>query len=610
MAGGGMIGGEPTEDDVFRPGNWREVIANTRLLPARLHQHFALENSHADEVLAPVADLTAEILDDLVTWDLAPKTVTYAFTANWHWQRVSGGGADYPVFQRVAYPGAAPEAVLDVNALAEDFDCPSVSVPVPAPDERWLAYAVDERGNEQFGIWLKCLATGETRCIEPGPTTGALIWNARSTHLFCVVRDQEGRATTLAAIAVDGTGAKTLLQAPDPTRRIEIRQSADASHLTAHLGDCGGADVFILDLRANEFAPRLLLSYQSDVLWDVDISNGEVFVRHNAINADAFSISSFGLAARPDLANELVRPEPGSVLVRMAVHAGHLIWTEAAGMRQHLGVRDRASGAPRRVALPAAFSTAILREDDCHDARLFRLDLSSLAEPRRGYALDPDCGSLTPFDPDPPHLQPRYATETIHVAAPDGARIPVSLVWRDDRCEAGPTSCLLLGYGAYGRAQWPDFDGNRRALLDRGVTFAIAHVRGGSENGWGWYRQGKGTGKEATFSDYLAVADHLISSGRTAPDRLAAFGRSAGGILMGVMANRHPDRFRAILAEVPFVDVMRTISDASLPLTPPEWAEWGNPLTDPTAAKGIAAYSPVDNLREAKHPAVLCMCGL
>jgi oligopeptidase B len=167
-----------------------------------------------------------------------------------------------------------------------------------------------------------------------------------------------------------------------------------------------------------------------------------------------------------------------------------------------------------------------------------------------------------------------------------------------------------MGYGAYGRAQWPDFDANRRALLDRGVVFAIAHVRGGSENGWGWYRQGKGLHKETTFDDYLAVADDLIASGRTTPDQLVGFGRSAGGILMGVMVNRHPDRFRAILAEVPFVDVSRTVSDTELALTPPEWAEWGNPTIDTAARRAIEAYSPVDNLREGEHPAVLCMCGL
>ncbi|MDK9695866.1 MAG: prolyl oligopeptidase family serine peptidase [Siculibacillus sp.] len=604
-----MSGAEPNREDFFRPQNWREAIADPSKLPDALRRHFEQENADAERALAPVADLAAEIFADLVQWDAARRTVDHATTTNWIWRRVTGGGADFPSFEQVPVAGGAAETVLDVGALATEFDCPSVHSAMPSPDERFLAHTVDERGNERFVVRVKDLETGRCRRIGDDVSTGAVVWSAGSTHLFHVARDSHGRAATLVAAPIDGSEPLVLLSAPDPTRRIEIRRSADASHLIAHLGDYGSAEVFIVDLAGAPFRPRPLLPARAEVLWDVEISGGEVFVRHDAVEPNGFTISRFALGAPFDPNATLVAPSPGAVLIAMAVRARHLLWVEVARMRQRLGILDRSRGTRSLFDLPSPYTTVTLHENGRHDTDRFALELSSLARPRRGFVLDAGRGELAPIDPEP-NPPPPYVTETIDVVAPDGASIPVSLVWHPERLAAGPAPCLLAGYGAYGRAQWPDFDGTRRALLERGIVFAIAHVRGGSETGREWYRRGKGLHKEATFTDYLAVADHLIASGRTAPDRLVGFGRSAGGILMGVMVNRHSDRFCAILAEVPFVDVARTMSDTGLALTPPEWAEWGDPRTDAEARRVIEGYSPVDNPPEGEPTAVLCMCGL
>ncbi len=604
-----MIGSDPDREDAFRPPNWREAIADPSKLSDDLRRHFEEENALAERALAPVADLASEILADLLKRDAARRTVDQATTANWIWRRVTGGGADLPWFERVPVAGGAAETVLDVGALAAEFDCPSVHAAVPSPDERFLAHTVDERGNERFVVRLKDLTTGRCRALGDAVTTGTVVWNAGSTHLFHVARDAHGRAATLVAAPIDGSEPLVILRAPDPTRRIDIRRSADASHLIVHLGDYGSAEVFIVDLASLPFHPRPLLPARADVVWDVEISGGEVFLRHDALEPNGFTLSRFRLGAPFDPTETLVAPSPGAVLIAMAVRRRHLLWVEVERLRQRLGVLDRSSGAQRLFELPSSYTTVTLNENGRHDTDRFALELSSLAQPRRGFVLDAGRGDLAPIEPEPDPSSP-YVTETIYVAAPDGASIPVSLVWHPERRVAGPAPCLLAGYGAYGRAQWPDFDGNRRALLDRGIVFAIAHVRGGSETGRDWYRAGKRLRKEATFADYLAVADHLIAAGRTAPDRLVGYGRSAGGILMGVMVNRHSDRFRAILAEVPFVDVMRTISDTDLALTPPEWAEWGDPRTDAEARRVIEGYSPVDDLPAGEPTAVLCLCGL
>jgi oligopeptidase B len=278
-----------------------------------------------------------------------------------------------------------------------------------------------------------------------------------------------------------------------------------------------------------------------------------------------------------------------------------------------LRVIETAGGAAHEVAFDEPVYTVGSAGGNLeYDTATYRFHYTSLVTPGSVYDYDLDARTrelrkrqpvLGDFDPD------RYESRREWATAPDGTAVPVSLVRRRDQPD-GPAPALLYGYGAYEASMDPGFSIARLSLLDRGVTFAIAHIRGGGELGRHWYEDGKLQHKRNTFTDFLAAADHLVAAGYTTPDRLAARGGSAGGLLMGAVANLGPERFRAILAEVPFVDVVNTILDPSLPLTVIEWEEWGNPVSDPDAYRYMRSYAPYENVAAQDYPAILVTAGL
>jgi oligopeptidase B len=247
------------------------------------------------------------------------------------------------------------------------------------------------------------------------------------------------------------------------------------------------------------------------------------------------------------------------------------------------------------------------------DTDLLRFTYSSMTTPAETYDYDLASRRRTlrkRQEVPSGHDASLYVTRRLMAPAPDGETVPVSLLHRRDLALDGSAPCLLYGYGAYGISMPAGFSTNALSLVDRGFVYAIAHVRGGTEKGWRWYREGKLAKKPNSFSDFIAAADHLVDRRYTAKGRIAAQGGSAGGMLMGAIANLAPDRFGAIIAEVPFVDVLTTMLDDSLPLTPPEWPEWGNPIEDEAAFRTILAYSPVDQVKAQAYPAMLVLAGL
>jgi oligopeptidase B len=247
------------------------------------------------------------------------------------------------------------------------------------------------------------------------------------------------------------------------------------------------------------------------------------------------------------------------------------------------------------------------------DTNTLRFSYSSMTTPSEvwDYDLAARTRTLRKREEIPSgHDAGAYVTRRVLAPAGDGETVPISLLYRKTTPLDGTAPMLLYGYGAYGMSMPAAFDSNRLSLVDRGFVFAIAHVRGGTEKGWRWYKQGKLAAKQNTFSDFIAATEHLIVRKFAAPDKVVAQGRSAGGLLIGAVANQRPDLYAALIAEVPFVDVLNTMLDDTLPLTPPEWAEWGNPITDAAAFATIRAYSPYDNVRDQDYPAMLVLAGL
>jgi oligopeptidase B len=432
----------------------------------------------------------------------------------------------------------------------------------------------------------------------------------------------------------DGAGgpeADTLVYQEDDERFfVEVGLTRSQRRVVIHSASKTTSEACWIDAGSPADVPQVILARQPGVEYDVDHDGTDWLVRTNRPGGDGAPTTNFALhrlaAGTSDPADlQVVLPHrPDVMLESVEAFAAHVVMTE----------RSQADGLERirilgRETSPAGATSASDRQTVIEqpepvyslagepnpdwDTTSYRFGYTSLVTPRSSVALDLDSLQRRTVWTQPvlgDYEPSEYQTERLWATASDGARIPISWVARRDRPVDGSTPCLLYGYGAYELTSDPSFSLIRLNLLERGVAFAIAHVRGGGELGRSWYEQGRMEHKINTFTDFIAAATHLVDAGRTSPDRLVARGASAGGLLMGAVANLRPDLWRAIVAEVPFVDVVTTMSDTSLPLTVTEWEEWGDPVHDPEAYARMLAYSPYDNVIPASYPAMFVTAGL
>jgi oligopeptidase B len=357
-------------------------------------------------------------------------------------------------------------------------------------------------------------------------------------------------------------------------------------------------------------------------------SGGEYFVEHHwsRTDGDRFYIvtndggaENFKLMLTPVASpgrehwREVVPHRPDVRLDAVDAFADHLVLSERADALEQLRVLRLADGDLHVIEQPEPVYSAGVGPNFEFDTHTLRYVYTSLATPMSSYDYDLDSGDTTLVKRQPVlggYDPSQYRTERLWATAPDGARVPISLVARIDVARDGNAPTLLYGYGSYEASIEPAFSPIRLSLLERGWVYAIAHIRGGGELGRGWYEAGKLLDKQHTFDDFIASAEHLVAQRYTSPARLAARGASAGGLLMGAVVNRRPDLFRAVVAQVPFVDALTTILDETLPLTVTEWDEWGNPVADPEVYRYMKSYSPYDNVTAQRYPAILVTAGL
>jgi oligopeptidase B len=340
---------------------------------------------------------------------------------------------------------------------------------------------------------------------------------------------------------------------------------------------------------------------------------GRWTVRTNADGAVDFKLAVSD-AAIPAMATwrDLVAYQPGRLIAGVAAYANHLVRLERENAVDRIVVRD-AAGAEHVVAFDEPAYALSLEPGLEYDTAVTRFVYQSMTTPRQWFDYDMASRARTlrktqeiPSGHDPS----RYETRRLYAKAEDGAEVPITVLMLKGTKLDGSAPLLVYGYGSYGYPQEPSFSIRNLSLVDRGWIWALAHIRGGSDKGWGWFLDGRGMKKRNTFTDFIACADHLAAEGYGTPGKIAAYGGSAGGMLMGAIANLRPELWGAIIAAVPFVDVLNTMSDTTLPLTPPEWPEWGNPLKDAAAYDYIASYSPYDNVAAKPYPPILATGGL
>ena len=531
-----------------------------------------------------------------------------------YYTRTEAGG-QYPILCRKRGHLDGPEEVLlDQNQLAAEHTYCRVGVSEVSPDHRLLAYSVDTSGAEEFTLYIKDLTTGELLPEVIARTSLGLAWANDSRTLFYTVLDQARRPCRLYRHTVGSSASADVLVyfEPDEAFFLDINRTRSRRYLLLDITSHSTSEVRFLNADHPEQTFRTLQPREPGIEYSVTHHEDHFFVTTND-EAPNFRLVRAPVAS-PSKANwsPVLPYRPAVKLDGAEAFRSHLAVLEReAGLRQ-IRILHLPSGKEHLIPFPEPVYTIRAHENPEFETNLLRFTYSSLVTPSsvveydmgaRTWTVRKQTEVLGGYDPS------LYRSERVFATAPDGERVPISLVFRAPIRLDGSRPLLLTGYGAYGLSYDPSFSSNVLSLLDRGFVVAIAHVRGGEEMGRPWYDGGKLLNKRSTFTDFIACAEHLVGQSYTSPTRLAISGGSAGGLLMGAVANLRPDLFQVVLAEVPFVDVVNTMLDASLPLTVIEYDEWGNP-NEPTAYSYIRSYSPYDNVEAKSYPHMLVTAGL
>ncbi|MDQ0503549.1 S9 family peptidase [Xanthobacter agilis] len=617
------VRGVPLTDDYawLRAENWRDVMRDPAVLAPDIRAYLEAENAYADAYFAPLGDLrrtlVAEMRARIKEDDSTVPSPDGAFA---YYSRHRDGG-QHPLACRKALPDGAEDIILDGDKEAEGKAYFHLGHWSHSRDHRRLAFSADEQGSELHSIRVRDLTTGADLPDVIGETTGDLLWSTDGGALYYIRRDAEHRPSKVYRHVLGTAPEADLLiyEEADKGFFVSLGETHSRAFGLIACGDHQTSEVYLLDLADPAAPPRLVAARTPGVRYEVEhhpALNGTdtLVLLTNADDAEDFKIVT-APTATPERAQwrDLVPHAPGRMILSHTVFARHMTRLEREGGLPRIIVRDLETGAEHAVAFDEEAYALGLSPGFPFDTREVRFTYASMTTPAEVWSYDMASRAralLKRQEVPSGHDPADYVTRRILAPAPDGESVPVSLIYRKGTPLDGSAPLLLYGYGAYGITIPSSFSTSRLSLVDRGFIYAIAHVRGGTDKGWRWYAQGKLTHKTNTFIDFIAVAEHLVRERFTAPDRIVAHGGSAGGMLMGAVANLRPDLFAGIVAEVPFVDVLTTMLDDTLPLTPPEWPEWGNPIADPDAFTRIRAYSPVDNVHAAAYPAIFALAGL
>ena len=569
------------------------------------------ENAYAEAELAPLAPLAeqlyAEMLGRIKQTDV---TVPYRDGRYWYYARTEAG-KQYPIYCRKQESLDAPEAVLlDLNQLAEGHAFMALGALEVSDDGRLLAYSTDVTGYREYRLVVRDLETGAL-IAGPYEKTGSVAWAADDRTLFYAVEDSAKRFFQVWRQELGG-GRELVLEEPDERFRLHVDRTRSRRFLLLQSDSHTTSEIHVLPAEAPRSPPRLLVPRVAERELEVAHLGDAWLLRVNDTGPN-FRVVRFAEGrADPERWQELL-PHRDDVMVEgLDAFAGYWVaWERTQGLTR-IRVTERAEGRVRYVGLPEPVYEAGAGPNAEWESGVLRYEYESPVTPPSVFDYDVAEGTSTlrkqreipgGFDAS------RYRCERRAVAAPDGTPIPVSLVFPRDPPLDQAAPLLLTGYGAYGLSFPVGFSSNRLSLLDRGVRVAIAHVRGGGELGKRWHDAGRMACKRNSFGDFISVAEALVHQGITEPARLAIEGGSAGGLLVTAATNLRPDLFGTVIAQVPFVDVLNTMSDPSLPLTVGEYEEWGNPSLQEQYA-WLRAYCPYSNLARGAYPAMLVRTSL
>jgi oligopeptidase B len=605
------IHGYTLKDDYF----WLRDKSNPEVI-----KHLEAENAYTEGVMKPTKALQetlyTEMLGRIKQTDLSvPSRIGDYF----YYSRTEEG-KQYPYMCRrkgsraLAEPAmeGAEEILLDLNALAEGHKYLGLGAYAASDDGNWLAYSTDTTGYRQFSLHVKDLRKGQV-LAENIERVGSVVWATDNTSLFYTTEDAVSkRSDKFWRHAVGATASDLLYEEKSELFDVAAARSLDKKVIFLASYAKTSAEVRYLPADAPAVTLKVILPREADHEYDVDHYNGLFYITTNK-GAKNFKVVT---APMNDPSEKnwkvFIEHNPAVKINGLSFFASHIVVSEREGGLTQLRVIDPKTRRSHRIATDEPDFALSLGSNPEFDTTTVRFNYQSMVTPSSVYDYDVSTRQrkllkrqevLGGYDPS------RYEARRVWAVARDGTKVPISVVHRKGIAFDGKAPLLLYGYGSYGASGAPTFSSNRLSLLDRGVIFANAYIRGGGEMGEEWREQGRMMKKINTFNDFIDCAEYLVKSRYTAPDRLVIQGGSAGGLLVGAVTNMRPDLFKAVVAQVPFVDVINTMLDASLPLTTSEYLEWGNP-NEKAAFDYMMQYSPYDNLKAANYPAMLVQVSL
>jgi oligopeptidase B len=593
------------------------------------------ENAYTEAMTAGQAELRGAIFGEIKARTQETDLSVPTRKGGWWYYVRTVEGKQYAVYCRRAVrpedsgppmsadgsPLEGEEVLLDGNELAGDGQFFALGAYTVSPDGRLLAYSTDFAGDERFTLRVKDLVTGQTAADEIPNTFYGPAWSLDGSALFYTTVDDAWRPYRVWRHTVGTPAAEDVIvyEEPDQKFRVGIGLTRSERYLCISVASSVTSEVWLLDATQPEGEFTIVTPRRQGVEYEVDHQVGadgteRLLILHND-HAENFELATAPLSD-PGNWSPLIAHREDTRLLDVDAFAEYLaVYFRRDGLT---GLRIVRGDSEYEVAFPEPVYSVAPGANPEYSSRLFRLGYVSLVTPDSIFDCDMATGDLTLLKRQPVLALPggqEYRAEDYDqyrewATASDGTQIPISLVCRKGTPRDGSSPFLLYGYGSYEISTDPQFSISRLSLLDRGFGYAIAHIRGGGEMGRRWYENGKLLHKINTFTDFVACAEHLVDQGWTTPSRMIARGGSAGGLLMGAVANIAPQDFGGMVAQVPFVDALTSILDPSLPLTVTEWEEWGDPLHDPRVYAYMKSYSPYENVTGQTYPPILAVTSL
>jgi oligopeptidase B len=600
----------------LRADNWQEVMRNPAALAEDIRGYLDAENAYFAAAMADTDALQETLFKEMRGRIKEDDSSVPSPDGPWAYAVRYVEGGQHPLYVREKRDGGGEQIMLDGNALGEGRAYFRIGGAFHSPDHRLLAWSHDDSGSEFFTLSIRDLDAGGDLADVIPDTGGSAAWSADGHHLFYVRLDANHRPSRVFRHKLGTSPEADVLvyEEPDPGFFVGVGKTQSRCFILIDAHDHQTSEVRMIPADAPETQPRVVAPRETAVEYHVDEAHGTLFILTNAGDAKDFKI----ITAPADTAGreswrDLVAHEPGRLIIAHDVTARHLVRLERFEGLPRIVVRRLADDAEHTIAFDEEAYALGLMGGYEFDTDTLRFNYSSMATPARvfDYGMETRERVLRKEQEVPSGHDPSlYVTRRVMAPAADGETVPVSLLYRKDTPLDGSAPALLYGYGAYGITMPAGFSISRLSLVDRGFVYAIAHIRGGKDKGYAWYETGRREAKANTFTDFIAAAEFLAAERLTSRGRIVAQGGSAGGMLIGAVANMTTDLFGGLIAAVPFVDVLNTMLDDTLPLTPPEWPEWGNPIESAVDFQTMLAYSPYDNVGVKPYPPILVLAGL